>query len=330
MYKCIKCEKKFKNNKRGGIINHFISHGYKKTEAIDLYYKNYININNNEIITKYNNGYNANDLSLEYEYSSAQIVGFLNWLGVKKRSPSESKLTTVYLEKIKKTCVEKYGVENPSQSPEIKKKKMDTMLSNFGRINNFSDKIILGTALNNRDIKQMIINNKIAIKKKYGVDNIAQIPEIRIKNSKSQKERFFKMTPEERKSGTEKARSCITFISKPELFIQEILNELVVEYTCHQFICKYNFDIVINKKIIEIQGDLYHAWPGKYKKDDLIPVLNLRAKEIWAKDKNKKEMVENKGYKVYYIWENEIKKLKKEQLIKKIKEIIYDTVDRKN
>lgn len=43
-----------------------------------------------------------------------------------------SRKTKEYEEKIHKTCLEKYGVENPSQSEEIKTKKEQTCLKNYG------------------------------------------------------------------------------------------------------------------------------------------------------------------------------------------------------
>lgn len=321
MYTCIKCEKKIKS--MAGIVGHLMSHNLNKNEARNIYYSNYFDLDFDLIKQKYIEGYNTEDLSTE-KYSRAMIQAVLDWLKVKKRTASESKKTKIYQKKFETTCIEKYGVINPSQLNSVKKKKEVTMLQNYNRINNFVDTDIRNKALNNRDIKQLIINAKITIQKKYGVDNISHIPFVKEKNKIAKEKYWAKLSIEERKTQTEKARSCILFVSKPELIVQNILNELMIEYTTHQFIAKYNFDIVIKKKIIEIQGDLFHAFPEKYKSDDLIPLINLTAKEVWERDKNKKEKVENKGYKVFYIWENEIRNLTNIQLTEKIKNILYD------
>jgi len=65
-------------------------------------------------------------------------------------------------EKRRRTCKRKYGVENVSQSEEIKKKKSITMISNYGIDKSF-----------------LLSSTKETIKKRYGVDNISQNEEIK-------------------------------------------------------------------------------------------------------------------------------------------------------
>ena len=81
----------------------------------------------------------------------------------------------------------------------------------------------------------------------------------------------------------------------------------------------YDFIDVINKKIIEYNGDMYHANPKKYKKDDKPhPYRKTKtSSEIWESDKNKLTTAENNGYEVLVIWDSEYRWGNKEKVIKK-------------
>lgn len=80
----------------------------------------------------------------------------------------------------------------------------------------------------------------------------------------------------------------------------------------------YVYDIVYDKKIIEYNGDYWHASPAKYKDTDIIkfPNKTISVKEIWNKDQDKIKFAESKGYKVLVIWESEFKKNREEVINK--------------
>ena len=73
----------------------------------------------------------------------------------------------------------------------------------------------------------------------------------------------------------------------------------------------YSFDYtdIENKKIIEYNGDLYHANPSMFnEKDTPNPFRkNQYSKEIWEKDKIKIETAESHGYDVLVVWESDYK-----------------------
>lgn len=72
-----------------------------------------------------------------------------------------------------------------------------------------------------------------------------------------------------------------------------------------------NFDFVVlnRKKIIEFNGDKFHANPTIYNPDDTPnPYLpELKASQIWTDDAAKNKMAENNGFDVLVIWESEYK-----------------------
>jgi len=72
----------------------------------------------------------------------------------------------------------------------------------------------------------------------------------------------------------------------------------------------FYYDIRVGNKIIEYNGDYWHANPKIYDSSHVFKRNNkkINAKNIWEKD-NKKILTANKnGYEVYVIWENEYKK----------------------
>lgn len=74
---------------------------------------------------------------------------------------------------------------------------------------------------------------------------------------------------------------------------------------------QYDFTDIKNMKIIEFNGDVYHANPKKFKESDYYhPYLKengLTAKEKWEYDGLKIELAKQKGFDVLVIWESDYK-----------------------
>ena len=67
-------------------------------------------------------------------------------------------------------------------------------------------------------------------------------------------------------------------------------------------------DYVLKKRIIEFNGDFWHANPKIYKMDDILSRFNKTyeiAKDIWERDAKRKEMIEALGFKVLVVWESD-------------------------
>ena len=92
----------------------------------------------------------------------------------------------------------------------------------------------------------------------------------------------------------------VLLYGKNEKWIRVIKNEgLFVDLT-----------IEGTNKIIEFNGDFFHANPIKYKKDDIIKIAECeqyKAKEIWEKDRKRIEKLNNMNYVTLIIWENDVK-----------------------
>lgn len=80
----------------------------------------------------------------------------------------------------------------------------------------------------------------------------------------------------------------------------------------------YDFVDLPNKKIIEYNGDEYHANPDIFEANEFPHPFrkNITAQEIWDKDKRKRKVAEEKGFDILTIWDSEYRKNKKEVINK--------------
>jgi len=80
----------------------------------------------------------------------------------------------------------------------------------------------------------------------------------------------------------------------------------------------YDFVDIKKKKIIEYNGDKYHANPKLYESNDTPHPYrkNIMSQEIWDKDEKKLKVANKHGFEVLVIWDSEYNK-NKEEIIKK-------------
>ena len=110
-------------------------------------------------------------------------------------------------------------------------------------------------------------------------------------------------------------------VSKGESLLFEQLANHGIDCSKQHAILKNNtrhyvYDIVHKNKIIEYNGDFWHASPKKYKESDVVRLPNktITAKEIWEKDLEKIKFAESQGYEVLVVWESDFKKNKEETI----------------
>jgi very-short-patch-repair endonuclease len=101
------------------------------------------------------------------------------------------------------------------------------------------------------------------------------------------------------------------FNTEPEKEMKKILDKLNIKYEHnklrpnipHAYLT--DFYIPELNLIIETDGMLFHAHPSRFKPDDIIPCLNIPAKEKWELDATRTRELQEVGYKVLRFWENE-------------------------
>ena len=107
------------------------------------------------------------------------------------------------------------------------------------------------------------------------------------------------------------------------LIFPDIKHQLFIKYNNTNY---YSYDIALNNKIIEYNGDYWHANPIKYSSLDNIKYPNniiKTAKDVWEHDEEKLDFAKSLGYDVLVIWESEYKNNKKD-IIEKCKAFLMN------
>jgi G:T-mismatch repair DNA endonuclease (very short patch repair protein) len=332
MILCPLCNKNFKDRRS------FRGH-CTKTEKInfinDIDFEKFIveTIYGKEIVDESIVNYTAEKVCV-YELT-IDIAKYLKLLKI-KRSSKEERKTERYKNKYTKSIQEKYGdgITNISQITEVKEKKKITFTEKFGSYENYIifklEELRKGYNLYQKDPKK----KEIAYSKyiatcvaKYGVENVSQIPEVRKVKSEKSKQFFQNMTAKERLEYTAKARASVCsrggYSSSIEKRVAKCLIDLDIQYKANINLWNYNWDLVFNNIIIEVQGDMWHGNPNFYKSTDLI-MNKLLVKDIWKKDGRKRKKAIENGYKVLYIWEYDIRKKTDFELVEYVSSMLKE------
>lgn len=118
---------------------------------------------------------------------------------------------------------------------------------------------------------------------------------------------------------SKKVNKSFCFFSKAEKELFNTLKKYIPEVTDQLAICRdqtefkkrfYLYDISYKNKIIEYNGDFWHANPKLYDESFINPYTKETQYEINERDKDKLFIAESNGYEVLTIWENEYQKNK--------------------
>lgn len=186
----------------------------------------------------------------------------------------------------------KYGVKNPSQIPSVKDKIKQTNAQPEQRAR--------------RKQAASDLNARIAADPIWSASVVE-------KRSKTMIDRY----------GTANLLTLLGKVSKIslELFdgIFKVLNDGQYHNNGGELrIGKSFVDFAYKNKIIEFNGDFWHANPKKYSSTDILKYAKNRSKpvsEIWERDKQRLKNIEDQGYKIKVVWESEFRE-NKEQVIK--------------
>lgn len=262
-------------------------------------------------------------------------------------------------QKRKKTNIEKYGVENPSQNEEIKEKVRQTNLEKYG----------VPCSLQNKDVAQKTKRTKV---EKYGVDHHMKVEKIKKEIKRKERETKIKngvitivdgkslyewSKEDNTQSASAVSKNYKKNIKPNELAPNKFRGEEIIK---HFLIKKLNFksdiDFYHNKKlpehkkekkkkgfnrpdflfpviklIIEVDGDQIHGNPKFWGLNDWVghrknPIL---AKDKWEKDKRSNQLYESFGYKVLRFWEDEIIN-ERDKVRDEIRKVLFSLISQSN
>lgn len=259
--------------------------------------------------------------------SPINIAKYIELLGV-KRTHSEEKKTARYGDQVSKSLEEKYGIKvtNVSQVPQIKEKIRKASKENYPKQ---AESMMIGFSKFLQDpdkVREAALRIQNTCLQRYGVTNFGQGEEARGKADTSRRAFIDGLSYQERLERTSAARKAVChrggYSSGPEIRVQKCIEIMGIkaQHNVHKW--HYNFDIVWEDNILEVQGDMWHANPLFYKPGDII-MGKLPVEAIWEKDRKKRELALSNGFSLYEIWEHEIRSCKTdEQLLLKLQQLI--------
>lgn len=213
-----------------------------------------------------------------------------NW---EKRLQEEEGITNVFQresvkEKARITMIEKYGVEHPAQNIQFVVTE-EYMIRKHGQ----EQGKLLWKQLCHKRGKS---NRASYYIEKYGQEQGLMLWQKRIEQ--------FQQAAINKKNRT---------ISSLNIKFKNLLDSLQLSYD-QEFCIWFDettprfYDFKVGNIIFELNGDFWHANPKKYSESDILhfPEKDITAKEIWEKDKFKKDLAEQNGYKIVYYWEHQI------------------------
>lgn len=116
-------------------------------------------------------------------------------------------------------------------------------------------------------------------------------------------------------------------VSKQQQIIYEFVKSIDPTALMEKIVpeSKYFADILLlnKKKIIEYNGDYWHCNPNKYSSDYFNKKTGKYAKDVWATDLDRRNILEQMGYSIFCVWESDFLKERK-MLEAKIKDFINE------
>jgi len=234
------------------------------------------------------------DIKKEYNINYKNVIFLLDYFGIKRRT-SKGSSKQISVKKYKRTCLDKYGVDNVSKLKIVKEKKGNKNL------NILKDKDKFNEILN------MITNGEIDLSYR----DMETSTKKEMKKIHNDYYHFWLNLNDEQKN---------LLMGKNELIetrITNCLDKFNISYLKRFIIGRKFFDIKINNILIDVNSDFWHANPSVYNERDKLkfPFKRVVALSMWNKDKRKKEIAESYGYKVIIIWESDIKNLNDENIL---------------
>ena len=337
--KCVFCDSNISKEKFG--VHLKAKHSGEFKNSIELY-KYYFSMKENltmdEIDVIIEDYENKSVLYIENKYDF-KFRKYVDKLGLQHKSISDSVKTASCQEKRNETNRKRFGVDNPSQSQEIKDKKKETFLKNYGVDNIWKlkeyrtwwesfvkekyGKVCLADLYNNQNHWGW---NDISESDKH--DRIVNI-------HNGYKSWYLNLSAEEKIKYNQLRSKGIVHAgrSKLEIRIEHIMNTNNIYNKPQYWINQKSYDFYVgHRNIIEVQGTYWHCDPRFYSSTDIVKFGDetYSASNVWEKDNEKKILAENYGYNVYYIWEFDINQMCDDGLLIFINNINENKINQKN
>lgn len=327
---CEYCYKEIKKKKNINISISYISHlrvcvKYKEFRKNILYSLTKEFLYEEYIIKEKGINQIAKEINLK---GSKGVEEKLKQFNIKKRTKEESnKIRQINIKKTLNKRTKKQKNLQIKRREKHYKNKYGKKFINGGQVPEIKEKIKQSKLKVDKNgmsgIQKQILNNRKTCQKKYGVDNVFQLEEV--KKKIYPKLNYTNIVKKAMKTKIKKYGTPYTFtlnksngkrLSNPVLKIKELLDKSDIIYKMDFYIndLPYYVDFYLPKYnlIIEVNGTYWHADPRKYIEEDVLTFkkgkssMKTTAKEIWEYDKNRCNRIKNKGYNLKIFWEFDI------------------------
>lgn len=318
-YECPLCKEKIKRGNNWHI-----------NKCIKKYIDNLSDEEKNKLIELYENGFSILDMSNYIGYPQSTVTKILKKIGVKLRNIKEACNQQTRKEKIKNTCIKRFGTEhNFSKECESRKQWEKRLYEEEGITNVFQRESVkqkIADTMNNRYTQEEIKylrskGNYIEYYiEKYGEEKgLAYFNWVQHQKASNTKEYYkekhgnnWKIKWEQHLEKNKNRFVGCRFTGLNDK-CEDILKQYNVIYEREFPLCSdkhcYSYDFKINDNVlIELNGDYWHCSPKIYKPNDMVKFPNnkyIKAVDKWNYDKEKYEWAEHCGYKIIVIWESD-------------------------
>ena len=244
---------------------------------------------------------NIEKFGVEYPSQSKEIIDKWKKNNLEKYGVEYPMQSQIVKDKSRQTCLEKYGFESHNSSPEIKEIKKHSCIEKYGVENPFQIE----------SVKEQIKQTNL---ERYGVENPFSSPDIIDKIRKTNIERYGRSFPNVSHYEDELNEYILTIYS--DEIIRNDRNTIRLEFDL--YLPKIKF-------AIEFNGDFWHMNPLFYEENDINPITNICASDIWKRDLNKQNVAKQNGILLFVVWEHDWKH-DKEKTKEHIKDIIYSLI----
>lgn len=270
-------------------------------------------------------GWSLPDFQREVGWNYEQTQFVLDWFKVPKRGLVAA--TKACVGKRVATCKERYGVSNPSQTPEVKEKKRQTFIKHYG-VDNVWKTPEFKAGLDGFYLER------------YGLDysDFQKGRSTKVWNDKSPEDRERWLQASILSEDARQRKPVGNRVSKLEDIVSSLLDDLTIHHSRQMELSAgkqrraYDLCIPALRLIIEVNGDYWHANPAIYAATDVItyPFGKRVAQWIWDRDRAKADLAAVHGYAVIYLWEAEIIKATKPEIKTLIERRICERVNQSN
>ena len=303
-----------------------------------------------ECISLFNSGYSFLELSNKYDISYNTLEKLMAKYGIHRKTCKEQNNNPRVREKYKQTCLNHFGAEHNFSKNSASRKKWEAKLhEDEGIVNVFQrDSVkqkIKSTELLRYGETGRIYNRTKGSTLKYWIeklgeeDGVLRYQEICYNKGKSNRLQYW-IEKYGKVEGEKKYRIHIEQQCKKTLVkgfftglnhrVKQILISNNIAYE-EEYPILYEgnkhffYDFKIGNIILELNGDYWHCNPSMYKESDIVqyPGNNYKlVKDIWERDKKKKEVAILNNFDFVVLWENELKSMSDEELLNFINSFI--------